>query len=280
MILLIGSYNDPTLEHFIKFLWEENNPFILLEQSQITKQINFNLTTVKINSKVYAWHDFNGVYVRMSSPNPKDKNFHQLSNSLLLLEYILASVCNNVINLPYAMMSNESKLYQLANSKLDSIKIPWSIVLANTPAPIFNEPVVYKSLSGFRSIVKQLSDDKQNQQITSPVLFQQLLDGKNIRVHVVKDDVFSLEVTTDSLDYRYPEVKTTFSPVMLPSKIQRDCVQITKKFDLSMSGIDLIRVGDRYYLLEVNPSPGYSGFERFFHKPVISKKLYEVLNEY
>ena len=47
----------------------------------------------------------------------------------------------------------------------------------------------------------------------------------------------------------------------LPDWLEKECVNISQQLQIPFSGIDLIKKKQSYYLLEVNPAPGYAYFD-------------------
>jgi glutathione synthase/RimK-type ligase-like ATP-grasp enzyme len=168
-----------------------------------------------------------------------------------------------VISRPSAEGTNRSKLYQATEILACGFRYPESLV-TNDPAEIRNfarrrRRVIYKSMSNVRSIVKALSIDDLEGKKLGPVFFQHLIEGQNVRVHVVGEDCFACAIDTDGVDYRY--ASSYMRPVQLPPEVRNKAVALTRKLQLVLAGIDLILAdtGD-WYCLEVNPNPGFASF--------------------
>lgn len=172
-----------------------------------------------------------------------------------------------IINKSGPSASNNSKPYQLSVIKEAGLKIPVTFITNDSiSAKQFiksNKDCIYKSISGVRSIVQKVSeshyeymDDVQ----WCPTLFQKVVPGVNYRAHVIKDDIFTVRIASDKLDYRYG--KTTMFVEELPADIAQKCRNLTAALGLHFSGIDLMRTPDNeWYCFEVNPSPAYSYFQ-------------------
>lgn len=68
--------------------------------------------------------------------------------------------------------------------------------------------VIYRSISGVRSIVRMLDDELMDRLLLvhgCPVQFQRFIAGTNVRVHVVAGDLFATRIETDRVDYRYAQ---------------------------------------------------------------------------
>ncbi len=278
MILIVGTKDDLTIKYFQKYLTQNMRLFVFLNQNNIGIEYHLDLDGIHYNNGLFiAFSSITGVFNRARDLNPRYKYPKKLYSNLGLLFYILDTTFNNVVNRSDTTGSNISKPYQLRFYKRKNIKIPKSTILANTIPLGFHESTIYKSTSSERSIVKEINPVDSLRQVTCPVLFQKNICGTNIRAHVVGKEVFSLAITSDTIDYRYSKNKTRFEEVELPSSISRECADITKQNNFLFSGIDLIKTTRGYYFLEANPSPGYHYFEKHMNEKKISFALMNIL---
>jgi len=171
-----------------------------------------------------------------------------------------------VVNKPSAMASNQSKPLQAVTIAKTLFATPGTLI--TTDLGELREfwrrhgRLIYKSVSGVRSIVKELSEEDlpSLQRLDAcPTQFQQYIGGVDYRVHVVGKETFACRVISTGIDYRY--ATTAVEAVDLPSSIRDACLSLTKDLGLSVSGIDLRLCDDEWYCFEVNPSPAYSYFE-------------------
>jgi glutathione synthase/RimK-type ligase-like ATP-grasp enzyme len=172
-----------------------------------------------------------------------------------------------VVNRSEPSASNNSKPYQLSIINKVGLKIPETFI-TNRPdeaAHFIKENVdcIYKSISGIRSIVRKIAPTHHEylEDVKwCPTLFQKVIPGTNYRVHVVKDEVFTVRIESDSIDYRYGKTRMFIDE--LPDEIAQKCRNLTTALGLHFSGIDLMRTpDDEWYCFEANPSPAYSYFE-------------------
>jgi glutathione synthase/RimK-type ligase-like ATP-grasp enzyme len=171
-----------------------------------------------------------------------------------------------IINRPSAEASNHSKLFQAMHLLESGFSVPASLV-SNDPAAVRrflaeHRELIYKSMSGVRSVVRSLDPrDLDAIGAMGPVFFQQRVCGPNVRVHVVGTEVTACAIESDAIDYRYSSA-TRFSPTKLPADVADRCVRVTQHLGLVLSGLDLIHGSDDcWYCLEVNPNPAFSVFE-------------------
>jgi glutathione synthase/RimK-type ligase-like ATP-grasp enzyme len=135
--------------------------------------------------------------------------------------------------------------------------------------------VIYKSLSGIRSIVRRLEPDQLSRLPLlrhGPAQFQSFIRGDDVRVHTVGDEAFATLIRSEAVDYRYARHEgrdVTMEPTSLPSEIVDSCLQMARVLDLLLTGIDLKKTpeGD-YYCFEVNPSPGFLYYEKHSGQPI------------
>jgi glutathione synthase/RimK-type ligase-like ATP-grasp enzyme len=136
--------------------------------------------------------------------------------------------------------------------------------------------VIFKSISGIRSIVREMDEDDRRRLDHirwCPVQFQAYVDGRNVRIHTVGDEVFATGITTEAIDYRYAHQQRGAPAVLEPVEISDDlaaqCVALARDLELPFAGIDLkITPQDEVYCFEVNPGPAYSYYESHTGQPI------------
>jgi glutathione synthase/RimK-type ligase-like ATP-grasp enzyme len=217
-----------------------------------------------------------GVYLRLTSPRHhgriRDPLEQQRGDAAISLISAWADVADlRVANRPSAMASNSSKPFQAAAIRSLGFSVPETLV-SNDPAAVrafwnAHGRVIYKSVSGVRSIVHELTPARASvldRVRYLPTQFQELLEGTNVRVHVIGDAVFPVEIAADTIDYRYREggEGASMTPVALPDDIRDRCLALSSALDLPLAGVDLFRDREEnWWCFEVNPSPAYSCFE-------------------
>ena len=184
-----------------------------------------------------------------------------------------------VVNRPRAQASNGSKAFQAQLIARHGFGVPTSLV-TNDPDLVrdflaTHERVVYKSVSGVRSIVTTVGPDdlaRLERVRACPVQFQAYVPGVDVRVHVVGDRVFATRVDSVATDYRYAaqqvDVPAQLSETTLPDDLAARCVALAADLELGFAGIDLKLDGDDVSCFEVNPSPGFSYFEAHTGQPI------------
>lgn len=187
-----------------------------------------------------------------------------------------------VVNRSEAQASNSAKPYQLQLIADAGFAVPETLI-TNDPqeAVAFRDRhrrVVYKSMSGERSIVSALTDldlERLDRLRLCPVQFQAWVPGPDVRVHVVGDNTFAARVTTPATDYRYPDRSGAPAPEVTSLELSDDlgerCVELTRRLGLEFAGVDL-RLPPEHepVCLEVNPSPAFSYYEQAAELPIAS----------
>lgn len=260
VILIIGSNKDPVMNFFASKLPEQ--------ERQNYRWVNEDAFGSNIQIDDQKWYLHDGVMVEhtsviavwnrlLSSNNEKSKK--RVSD---FANYLLDYIYPCVLNRPMHSMSNHAKQYQMNLLRTSRLKKIDSYILANAKLRKDGEkkPLIFKSMSGVRSVVQRVPGGGKTWYVKEPVLFQPCIQGLNIRVHVVGKKVIACCCVSDAVDYRYGK-KTVIKPYVLPSIIEQECIGLNQQLSLFFTGIDLIREGGDYYLLEVNPAPGYAVFD-------------------
>lgn len=184
-----------------------------------------------------------------------------------------------VLNRPSAAASNRSKPYQLGPIAAAGFAVPDTLI-TTSPDDVRafwaeHDKIVYKSISGVRSIVTTLDPEdgaRLDDVVACPTQFQQFIDGIDHRVHVVGDTVLACRINSAAIDYRYPAAygsTTTMSAVILRDDVEQRCRRLTHTLGLSLAGIDLkLDRHGQWWCLEVNTAPGFIWFENHTGLPI------------
>jgi glutathione synthase/RimK-type ligase-like ATP-grasp enzyme len=185
----------------------------------------------------------------------------------------------SVVNRPEAMTANNSKPYQLSLISGFGFHVPETLVTTDAGAVrrfcARHQSVIYKSISGVRSIVSRLfatSADALADVANCPTQFQEHVPGTDVRVHVIGESVIATEIKSTADDYRYASrsgADLMMSPTTVPEVIADSCRLMTRSMNLLFAGVDLRRTPDgRWYCFEVNPSSGFTFFEGITRQPI------------
>ena len=275
-ILLIGVPCDRVLSSFASFLKKHDYDMFFVNLNLLASEVFFAEDCLLLQNKKIDYSDICGIYNRLVSidPNVSHTDARIYYQQLELLNYLLDHVFDNVINTPSSASSNNSKPYQLSRAERLGFNIPESIILANVSCPDFENPTIYKSVGGIRSIVTEAIDNDVNKEISCPVLFQEKIIGANIRVHLSDNHIFALKITSEEVDYRYTESPNKYLTIQLPEEIVCKCIELKNNLGLRFTGIDFMLTPDNeYYFLEANTSPAFTHFEEYMETKTLSAAL-------
>jgi hypothetical protein len=184
-----------------------------------------------------------------------------------------------VVNPPAAMAVNNSKPYQLKQIAGYNFAVPDTLITTDPSAVRafgrrYND-LIYKSISGVRSVVKVLGHtglDRLEDVANAPTQFQEYVPGVDIRVHVVGDQTFATEIRSDADDYRYASLSgddLALASVEIPEEVENQCRAMAAGMGLAVAGVDLRRTpDDRWVCFEVNPSPAFIFYEEATGQPI------------
>ncbi len=286
MIVVYGYADDPPIRMVVEALADAGADHLAVDPRRVDR---YDLVAgvgmdgwLRADGRELGLADVTGVYARPLAPRPSDASAAARARAEAFGEAFvtwLDAAAALVVNRPRAMESNASKPYQAQLIARSGFAVPETLV-TNDPDEVLefrrdHGRIVFKSLSGIRSVVREL-DDADIARLpllaTLPVQFQRYLPGRDVRVHVVGDRAFAAAIDSTATDYRYAERdggRTDMEPIELPDDVARRCVDLTAQLGLVLSGVDL-RLGPDgdWTCFEVNPMPAYSYFEAHTGLPI------------
>jgi glutathione synthase/RimK-type ligase-like ATP-grasp enzyme len=305
MILLCGIPSESPLALVREALDECGTPYVMLNQRQFPiMRMSLDISDgraggkLQLNGDSYQLDEFTGVFSRMMDyrflPEVKDSADdapeRQLSRNLFDTLTRWAEVTPaRVVNRIAPMGSNFSKPYQAQLISRYGFEVPETLI-TNDPELVRafrakHGRVIYKSISGVRSIVQTLTDEDMDKRLDNirwcPTQFQAFVEGTNVRVHTIGDKVFATAIRTEATDYRYAQRQSgdhaELREVDLSDELAEMCVKLAGGLGLAFAGIDLkVTPENRVYCFEVNPSPAFSYYESNTGQP-ISKAVAQYL---
>lgn len=308
MILLLGIPSEPPLLMMRCAFASLQAPHLVFNQRSFADaEVWFEVSSLGIDGalryegRTYSLGDFTGVFNRMmddrllpeleEEPADSPVRLHCRRIHDLLLQWAEITPVR-VVNRADPMSSNNSKPYQTQQIRRHGFEIPETLI-TNDPDRVraFCErhgEVVYKSISGQRSIVRRLDErdlDRLEHIRWCPVQFQEYVDGQDIRVHVVGEEVFATRVKTNATDYRYASREgnppAELQAMELPADVSARCVALSGDLELPLSGIDLrITLSGSVFCFEVNPSPAFSYYETHTGQPIANAIARYLVGEY
>jgi glutathione synthase/RimK-type ligase-like ATP-grasp enzyme len=211
------------------------------------------------------------------SDSPRARRCRALHETLIRWSEVAPAL---VMNRAGPSATNMSKPFQAQRILGHGFLVPDTLITTDPELVIDfrskHRRLIYKSISGVRSIVHELVDDdldRLDRIRWCPTQFQQMVEGTELRVHVVVEEVYAAAIESDAVDYRYAADQVGRSArlrkVALSDNLAGKCVDLARDLGLALAGIDLKVTGEgEVYCFEVNPSPAYSYFEAHTGLPI------------
>jgi glutathione synthase/RimK-type ligase-like ATP-grasp enzyme len=244
--------------------------------------------TLRLDAETLRLEEIGGTYVRLMDDRLLPELADEADGSLArrharafhdaLLRWLEVAP-GRIVNRSDPQGSNGSKPYQAQLIMHYGLRVPETLI-TNDPDAVLafqheHGTLIYKSMSGVRSIVHALSQDdiaRLDLIRWCPVQFQALVPGTDMRVHVVDREVHATEIVSDRLDYRYARRSggsAELRAAELKSDIAEKCVALTRGLGLAFAGIDLkITPDGEVFCFEVNPCPAFSFYEANTGQPI------------
>lgn len=296
MILLCGIPTESPMALVSEALESNGTRYVVLNQRKYSSmkmslEINRGKPSGKLqlNGDSYSVDEFTGVFTRLMDYHhlPELKDAPETSPEVNFCRNLFDTLTRwaeitpaRVVNRVAPMGSNFSKPYQAQLIKRYGFEVPETLI-TNDPELVRafrarHGRVIYKSISGVRSIVQTLTDDDMTRIDNirwCPTQFQAFVEGTNVRVHTIGDKVFATAIKTDATDYRYAQRQSgdyaDLRPVDLADDLAEMCVKLAAGLGLAFAGIDLKITPENYvYCFEVNPSPAFSYYESQTGQPI------------
>ena len=295
MILLCGIPSESPLAMVADALKALGAKFRVLNQRQVAEyaiawQVEAGLVdgTLRLGGETFRLTDIHAAYVRLmddrllpelaDEPECSPTRRHARAFHDAFYRWIEVAP-GRIVNRSDAQGSNGSKPYQAQLIAQFGFSVPETLITNDPDAVLafrrMHRAIVFKSMSGVRSIVRTLAEDDLDRLEDirwCPVQFQALVPGTDVRVHVVDQDVHATEIISDILDYRYAKRAggtAELRAFQLSNDTEEKCVALTRGLGLIFAGIDLkITPAGEIFCFEVNPSPAFSFYEANTGQPI------------
>ena len=296
MILLCGILSEPPLARVAAQLTHLGAPFIVFNQrAAAAARMSLELDgdgvrgELVMDGATHRLQDIAAVYTRLMDDRalpeldgePEGSPARTACRSLhdALFQWMEITPAR-VINRASTMGSNSSKPYQSQLIAAAGFAVPETLVTNDPDCALSflaqHGHLIYKSISGTRSIVQELtaSDLRRLDDIRwCPVQFQAYVDGVDVRVHVIGDEVFATRVSSRATDYRYAATgggePARLEAVDLDDEIAERCVELTRRLGMEFTGLDLrLTEAGEVVCFEANPCPAYAYYEGHTGQPI------------
>jgi len=295
MILFMGLLSDPTLVHTMSVCRKEGIEFVFFDTNKFLFMGEYEWNAISgegflDNGEIlleFPDSSFSGVYSRLIflSQQQSQEKLIELSIRMQILMEVISSLKEViVVNRPHSDQSNRAKMYHLNLLRKCGFLIPQSL-LTNRKEEVLrfvqtHSKVIYKGASSEKTIVSLYSSESTKQLDllqNSPVLFQEYIEGVDIRTHMVGNQFFTEQILSKGIDYRFHKETNTFSTTEIPQSLEEKCLRYQELSSLSFIGFDFKKTtSGKYYIMEANPMPGYDSYDRRLDLK-ISKALIQLL---
>jgi glutathione synthase/RimK-type ligase-like ATP-grasp enzyme len=304
MILISSGSGDIVTKSILARLEKLESDYFMIDEDKILQELFVDLEgscgeikgIIGFKEKILELEDIHAIYVRHSTYQSSVKNTEELQKIGLINEYqlVLDSIFDKipckVINRRNASLSNNSKPYQQLIIKKCGFSVPRTLI-TNSPNEVakfykqHQKEIIYKSISGIRSIVRKLKNEdlkRLNLVRNCITQFQEYIEGDNVRVHTIGKKIFATKVVSAAVDYRYASQEgqvLRMESYDLPNDIGEKCMNLTKSLGLVLAGIDLkVTPENDYFCFEVNPSPAFLYYELYTHQPISAAIANELMD--
>ena len=226
--------------------------------------------------KSVYWRNHYGYYQPLAKKDPQlywllSREIESAFNSVFMASDWLW--CNSLS----AIELHKKKTYQLNLMSQSGIRVPRTLITNNREdienfLEENNDKVIFKPVLGGASTQAISKNDLTEEHLetleNSPVQFQEMIEGVDVRVFVIGNEIFPAEIRATTLDFR-DDKDAKIVPVELPEKVKQDCLKIMPLLDLNYSGIDIRRTSQgEYVFIEANPAPMFIHFEQQSGYPI------------
>lgn len=285
MILIFSTESDLITDRICHWLISEKKKFVRLNENQQITNVFFDfkkeIFEIAIENVVFNLKDFQTIYYRNGNMQfdfscaEIDENLAKFFNNELqsishFISYFLKT--NGAIIYGNLFTTTVNKLEVLHKANALGLQTPDTFVFSeieNVKRIDFTTDYITKAIS---EMIPIFVENEMYLNYTKPVSLEDILEKKNIIIpsllqRRIKSDfeirAFFFErkiwaVATfefsDEVDIRHSKTsEKKYIPYALPEYIETKIFQLAEQLHLNCGTIDLLKSGDKYYFLEVNP---------------------------
>jgi hypothetical protein len=274
VLTAIGLDNDPTLAHFVR---QASGTGVSMELLNLRAAVDGEWN-IALGAGEVAEFSFSGrtlrlrpedaVYCRLIDLSSKlgDHRTRRRWRALVSgLAAWLEQSEGTVVNRPGHAADNGAKPLHESWLRGQGFAVPATLTssaAARLAAFCAAGPTVAKSVSGVRADSRAVTAEDFREFVAErgPVHLQRRIVGRDIRAHVVAEDVFAELIESDAVDYRTAQAR--FRPFTPPADLAARMIGATRAAGLTFAGWDF-KLDDegRFWCLEANPMPGYDSYD-------------------
>jgi hypothetical protein len=274
--LVLGLDCDPTIVHFLRQCQASGFAVDAVNLRELADHGEWDLSIppspddyLRIGEKRWMLDEYAGVYARLIDLTWKQRDERTSRRWFAMMTSVCAWLQtrpDNVINPPFSGNHNSAKpLHEAALTAL-GFRIPASLTAseeASLAAFAARGRVIVKALGGSRGNTREVGPTELAtfSPEQGPIHIQRLVEGSDVRVHVIGTQVIATRVESGGIDYRVSP-GARYQPWALPADLGVQLIQATEFMELKLAGWDFKLDADGlYWCLEANPQPGYHPYD-------------------
>jgi hypothetical protein len=283
MILCIGLAADDTFCHTLLALKQSGVEFDIIDFAQLVYSGELELSwndlmssTILLHDKTYILRVYESAWIRLidiAAEAPDERLKWRAAEFYRALNLLFSNSPLRVMSPPLQDCSNFSKLYHaVALAAIGGWYIPRSCLTNSRDNALkfiasCQAGVIFKGSSAVKTWVTLYNVEQHLERMqwlnSCPVLFEERIDGPDVRVHVVGERLFAEMIESPELDYRLGR-NNTYHRIDLPTDITQGCLALAEDCGIPFLGIDfkIQRTTGIWYFLEANSLPSYQGYDR------------------
>lgn len=274
MLTAIGLDSDPTLVHFVQAALDNDvEPTLLNLRAAVEGEWRLPLGSGQPAEFAFGGERVtlapdDAVYCRLIDLSPvlPERETRRRWRSLIggLAAWLEQSE-GVVVNRPGHAADNGAKPLHEAWLRQQGFAVPASLTSSlpeRLSAFAAAGPTIAKSVQGIRADTRAVTPADFTGFVAArgPVHLQRRVMGRDLRLHVVGDEVHGESIESDAVDYRTATAR--FHRFEAPADLAELAVRATRAAGLVFAGWDF-KLDDegRFWCLEANPMPGYDGYD-------------------
>lgn len=273
MIGIAGSRADPVMVHFATRCVVRGVLFGVIDLVDLAATGGWSLSVPPDDSDVFHGGEvvrpgeLSGIYVR---PIYLGRSPAEAARWRGLMDGFTAWMDETevpVINRPDHHQLNSSKPAHYAWLSASGLRVPPSVMSSDREVVrdfVDVGRAVVKPVCGTRATTREIgvTDVDALSDLAGPLLVQRLVEGDDVRAHVIGTDVIACRFSSTAIDYR-SDRGAARQRVEVPDELGALLVALTAEQGLTFAGWDFkVDAAGDYWCLECNPMPGYSFYDR------------------
>jgi glutathione synthase/RimK-type ligase-like ATP-grasp enzyme len=283
VILCLGLAADDTFCYTLAALKKAHVDFVPIDFIQLIFSGDVGMSShepanahIALHGTTYRMTDFAGIFSRLfdvSDAAPSSKLGSRAGAFHQILSRILSHPSLRVMNRPMHDHANFAKLYHTVSL---ASAIGWLTprsCLTNVPSQArdFIEScpsgAIFKGASSAKTWCTVFDPAIHTERLhlieSCPVLFQEYIQGMNVRIHVVGHQLFSELILSKGVDYRSRR-DNVYGSIDIPRDIAAGCAVLAQIVSVPLFGVDFLLQEEtgKWFFLEANSLPAYEGYDR------------------